>query len=157
MQELFTHLINQAYRVYQGKLIPEISKPANISYYLEFGGFQLSYNWYGRSRLSKELVGNLIIHKKVIHLNSRFLYQLAKLDSLDGNYHSEYNLKRLIHTIAHEVAHCLLGDYSLDLFQSHGDFHDGLTTLLENYLWTAPEVQELEKLQKNTKKVRKLR
>jgi hypothetical protein len=44
MQELITHLINQAYRVYQGKLIPEISKPASISYYLEFGGFQLSYN-----------------------------------------------------------------------------------------------------------------
>jgi hypothetical protein len=44
MQELFAHLINQVYRVYQGKLIPEIIKPTNISYYVEFGGFQLSYN-----------------------------------------------------------------------------------------------------------------
>ncbi|CAI2185425.1 11414_t:CDS:10, partial [Funneliformis geosporum] len=64
-----------------------------------------------------------VIYKKVIHLDSRFLYQLAKLESLDNHYHSEYNLNRLIHTLAHEVTHCLL-------------------------------VQELERLQKDNKKLR---
>ena len=79
-------------------------------------------------------MGNLVVYKKIVHLDSRFLYQLAKLESIDNDYHREYTLHRLIHTIAHEVAHCLLGDYSLDLFQLHGNFHDGLITLLENYL-----------------------
>jgi len=64
-------------------------------------------------------------------LDSRFLYKLADLHSFNDGYHEEYNLKRLIHTIAHEVAHCLLGDYSLKLFEYHGEFHDKLTTLLE--------------------------
>src|SRR3954471_5372357 len=152
MKELITHLLNQTYQVYQGKLIPEISQPANISYFLEFGGFQLSYNWYGRSRLSKELVGNLTIYKKVIHLDSRFLYQLAKLESSYSNYHSEYNLSRLIHTIAHEVAHCVISDYGLLLVEEHSEAHEKLTEEIEKFLGNTPEVQELEKLQTNHKK-----
>ncbi|CAG8574249.1 13002_t:CDS:10, partial [Ambispora leptoticha] len=116
-------ICTEIYHFYQGKVFAE-KETKTTSYYLEFGGFQL---------------------------NSRFLYQLAKLESLDNNYHSEYSLNRLIHTLAHEIAHCLLGDYSLDLFQLHGDFHDGLTTLLENYLWTTLEIQELDKLQKDAR------
>ncbi|CAG8834669.1 29597_t:CDS:2 [Gigaspora margarita] len=87
-----------------------------------------------RNRASKELVGKLTIYKKIIHLDRRFLYKLVDLHSFEDGYHDEYNLERLIHTIAHEVAHCLLGDYSLDLFQFHGEFHDGLIALLEKHL-----------------------
>ena len=59
-----------------------------------------------------------MIYKKTIHFDNRFLYKLADLHSFMMGYHEEYNLKWLIHTIAHEVAHCLLGDYSLELFMS---------------------------------------
>ena len=91
MKELIAHLINQAYRVYQGKLIPEISHPANISYYVEFGGFQLSYNWYGRTRIAKELIGRLKVYRKIIHFDIRFAHHLANLASSDYNYYQEYN------------------------------------------------------------------
>ena len=157
MKELLTHLINQAYRVYQGKLIPEISQPANISYYLEFGGFQLSYNWYGRTRIAKELIGKLKVYRKIIHLDIRFAHHLANLTSSDHNYYQEYNLNRLIHTIAHEVAHCVISDYGLLLVEEHNEAHEKLTTELENYLWTLPEVKELEKLQKDNKKSGRLK
>src|SRR5436305_1392811 len=95
MEELLAHLINQAYRVYQGKLIPEINQPVNISYYIDFGGFKLSYNWYGRTRITKELVGKLKIYQKIIHLDVRFAHYLANLSSFDNNYHEEYNLTKL--------------------------------------------------------------
>src|SRR5437762_13155423 len=134
MKELITHLLNLAYRVYQGKLIPEISKPNNISYYLEFGGFQLSYNWYGRTRISRELIGNLKIYRKIIHLDTRFAYHLANLTSSDNEYYQEYNLSRLIHTIAHEVAHCVISDYGLLLVEKHSEAHEKLTGELEKFL-----------------------
>lgn len=151
MQEIIAHLINKLYHLYQGKIFPE-QEMGIASHFLEFGGFQLSYDWYGRSRISGEMLGKVIIYKKVIHFDNRFLYKLADLHSFNDGYNEEYNLKRLIHTIAHEVAHCLLGDYSLELFRYHGWFHDGLTILLENYLWKTQEVKELEKLQKSPKK-----
>lgn len=151
MQEIITHLINKLYHFYQGKVFSEW-RMTNISHFLDFGGFQLSYDWYGRSRLSGELLGKIIIYKKVIHLDNRFLYKLADLHSLKDGYYEEYNLKRLIHTIAHEVAHCLLSDYSLELFRYHGWFHNELTSLLETHLWNTQEVKELERLQKSPNK-----
>lgn len=157
MKELIAHLINQAYRVYQGKLIPEISKPANISYYLEFSGFQLSYNWYGRTRIVRELIGKLKVYRKIIHLDIRFAHHLANLASSDNGYCQEYNLSRLVHTIAHEVAHCVISDYGLLLVEEHSEAHEKLTAELENYLWAIPEVQELERLQKDNKKLKKLK
>lgn len=156
MQELFTHLINQAYRVYQGKLIPEIIKPVNISYYLEFGGFELNYNWYGRTRIAKELIGKLKVYRKTIHVDIRFAYYLANLTSSDNNYQQDYNLNRLIHTLAHEVAHCVISDYGLLLAEEHSEAHEKLTEELEQFLWSSPEVQELAKLQRDNKKLKRL-
>ncbi|MEG7978695.1 MAG: hypothetical protein NY202_02020 [Mollicutes bacterium UO1] len=98
------------------------------------------------------MLGGVIIYKKVIHFDNLFLYKLADLHSLNDNYYEEYKLERLIHTIAHEVAHCLLGDYSLELFRHHGGFHDALTTLLEIHLWNTMEVRELARLQKSSNK-----
>ena len=43
MQELLAHLTNKAYRFYQGKIFLE-KETLTSSYFLEFGGFQLSYN-----------------------------------------------------------------------------------------------------------------
>ena len=94
----------------------------------------------------------MVIYKKIIHLDNRFLYKLADLHSLNDGYYEECNLERLIHTIAHEVVHCLLGDYSLELFRYHGWFHDKLTALLEDHPWNTEEVRELERLQKFPRK-----
>jgi hypothetical protein len=43
MQEIIAHLINKLYHFYQGKVFPEL-ETENISHFLEFGGFQLSYD-----------------------------------------------------------------------------------------------------------------
>jgi hypothetical protein len=57
--------------------------------------------------------------------------------------------------LAHEVAHCVISDYGLLLVEEHSEAHEKLTIELEKFLWNTPEVQELEKLQKDNKKVRK--
>ncbi|CAH1755716.1 4968_t:CDS:2 [Entrophospora sp. SA101] len=86
------------------------------------------------SRKTKELVGKLKVYRKIIHLDIRFAHHLANLASPDYNYQQEYNLNRLIHTIAHEVAHCVISDYGLLLVEEHNEAHEKLTTELENYL-----------------------
>jgi hypothetical protein len=87
-------------------------------------------------------------------LDIRFAYHLANLNSSDNNYYQEYNLDRLIHTIAHEVAHCAISDYGLLLVEEHSEAHEKLTKELEKYLRTLPEVKELVKLQKDNKKLK---
>jgi len=43
MQEFIAHLINKVYHFYQEKVFEE-REAKTTSYFLEFGGFQLSYN-----------------------------------------------------------------------------------------------------------------
>jgi hypothetical protein len=60
----------------------------------------------------------------------------------------------LINTISHELAHCLLGDFDLKWAKLHDEKHEILTQEIENYLWTLPEIKELERLAKKiTKRV----
>jgi len=54
--------------------------------------------------------------------------------------------------MAHELAHCLLGDFDLDLASEHNDEHKKLTQEISAYLEKMPEVKELERLQKDFKK-----
>jgi hypothetical protein len=82
---------------------------------------------------------------------------LANLASSDNNYYQEYNLSRLINTLAHEVAHCVISDYGLLLVEEHSEAHEKLTRELEKFLWNTPEVQELEKLQKDNKKSKRIK
>ena len=79
-------------------------------------------------------MGKLKVYRKIIHLDISFAYHLANLTSSDHNYQQEYNLKCLIHTIAHEVAHCVISDYGLLLVEEHSEAHEKLTFELENYL-----------------------
>jgi hypothetical protein len=53
-----------------------------------------------------------------------------------------------LETLAHELAHCLLGDFDLDLASEHNEDHKKLTREISGYLGNLPEVQELERLQK---------
>jgi len=149
MLEYFEHLINASYRICQEVLVKEYGDIYPLrSAIIKFGGFHLSYNWYGRTLLGKEEVGNLIIYTKEIHLNSLFLYHLAGLKSNMPNFSEHFGFRKLINTIAHELAHCLLANYKLDFGRKHEQEHAELTQDTEALLLSLPEVQELEKLQK---------
>ena len=148
MESYFEHLINAVYHAYQDILI---KKHGNIyplrSAIIKFGGFQLSYNWRGRTRLGKEKIGNLTIYTKEIHLNILFAYCLAGLNSDIPNFTELFSFRKLINTIAHELAHCLLANYKLNYGRKHELEHTELTQDIEAFLWTLYEVKELERLQ----------
>jgi hypothetical protein len=149
MLEYFEHLINASYRIYQDILVKEHGDIYPLrSAIIKFGGFHLSYNWYGRTLLGKEEVGNLTIYTKEIHLNSLFAYSLAGLKSDMPNFTEHFGFRKLVNTIAHELSHCLLANYKLDFGRKHEPEHTELTKDIEAFLLSLPEVKELEKLQK---------
>ena len=147
MEVYFEHLINLAYHAYQNILIQKHGSIYPLrSATVKFGGFQLSYNWYGRTRLGKEQVGNLTIYTKEIHLNILFAHCLAGLKSDIPNFTKLFGFEKLINTIAHELTHCLMANYMLDFGQEQGKEHKKLTQDIESFLWTLTEVKELERL-----------
>ncbi len=148
MEIYFEHLINGTYRAYQDILIKKHGDIYPLrSAIIKFGGFHLSYDWYGRTRLGKEEVGNLIIYTKEVHLNILFAYCLGGLKSDIPKFTELFGFRKLINTIAHELAHCLMANYKLQFGYKHDDSHKGLTRDIEAFLWTLPEVKELERLQ----------
>ena len=147
MEIYFEHLINAAYWTYQDILIKKYGDIYPLrSAVIKFSGFQLSYDWYGRTRLGKEKMGNLTIYTKEIHLNILFSYCLAGLKSDVPNFTENFGFRKLINTIAHELAHCLMANYKLNFGQEHGYEHQQLTQDVEAFLWTLYEVKELEQL-----------
>lgn len=87
MESCFEYLINSVYHAYQETLTKKHGKIYPLrSAVIKFGGFQLSYNWKGRTRLGKEAVVNLTIYTKEIHLNILFAYRLAGLNSGIPNF-----------------------------------------------------------------------
>ena len=148
METYFEHLINSVYHAYQDILIKKHGSIYPLrSAIIKFGGFQLSYNWKGRTRLGKEAIGDLIIYTKEIHLNILFAYRLAGLKNDIPNFAELFSFEELINTIAHELAHCLMANYKLNFGQKHEGRHQQLTEDIETFLWTLTEVKELEKLQ----------
>ena len=148
MEIYFEHLINATYRAYQDILIKKYGDIYPLrSAIIKFGGFHLSYDWYGRTRLGKEEVGNLIIYTKEIHLNILFAYCLGGLKSDIPNFTKLFGFRKLVNTIAHELAHCLMANYKLQFGYKHDKSHGGLTQDIEAFLWTLPEIKELERLQ----------
>ena len=148
METYFEHLINAVYQAYQDILIKKHGAIYPLrSAVIKFGGFQLSYNWKGRTRLGKEQVGNLTIYTKEIHLNILFAYCLAGLKSDVPNFAEAFGFEELINTLAHELAHCLLANYKLNFGRKHEPEHEELAQDIKAFLWTLTEVKELEKLQ----------
>jgi len=148
MEIYFEHLINATYRAYQDILIKKYGDIYPLrSAIIKFGGFHLSYDWCGRTRLGKEEVGNLIIYTKEIHLNILFAYCLGGLKSDIPNFTKLFGFRKLVNTIAHELAHCLMANYKLQFGYKHDKSHGGLTQDIEAFLWTLPEIKELERLQ----------
>jgi len=150
MEIYFEHLINATYRTYQDFLIKKYGDIYPLrSAVIKFGDFHLSYDWYGRTRLGKEVIGNLTIYTKEIHLNSLFAHRLAGLQSDIPNFSKLFGFSKLINTIAHELAHCLMANYKLQLGYKHDEVHSNLTQDIEAFMLSLPEVKELERLQKS--------
>ena len=88
-----------------------------------------------------EKVGNIEFVSKAIYLNVNYTYHLTGLAT-----YPNFDFPNLINTIAHELAHCLLGDFNLEWTKKHDERHEILTQEIEKYLWTLFEVKELERL-----------
>ena len=132
MEIYFEHLINATYRAYQDILIKKYGDIYPLrSAIIKFGGFHLSYDWYGRTRLGKEEVGNLTIYTKEVHLNILFAYCLGGLKSDIPNFTELFGFRKLVNTIAHELAHCLMANYKLQFGYKHDKSHGGLTQDVE--------------------------
>ncbi|CAI2179024.1 20463_t:CDS:2 [Funneliformis geosporum] len=152
MRELLTKLKKEADKTPEEK-DSLIKKYGDIyplrSAIIKFGGFQLSYDWYGRTRLGKEVIGNLTIYTKEIHLNSLFAHRLAGLQSDIPNFSKLFGFSKLINSIAHELAHCLMANYKLQFGYKHDKAHSSLTQDVEAFMLSLPEVKELGRLQKS--------
>ena len=135
MEIYFKHLINSVYHAYQDTLTKKHGDIYPLrSAVIKFGGFQLSYNWKGRTRLGKETIGNLTIYTKEIHLNILFAYGLAGLKNDIPNFAELFSFEESINTIAHELAHCLMANYKLNFGQKHEERHQQLTKDIEAFL-----------------------
>ena len=143
---LLEHLINSAYQHQKTKLTQTgfygKTHPFASSY-IRFGGWEINYNGKGWTRLFIEKVGNIGFVSKTIYLNVNYAYYLAGLKTSPI-----MNFFDLINTVAHELAHCLLGDFDLKWAKLHDEDHKKLTQEIEEYLWTLLEVKELERLVK---------
>ena len=144
------HLINLTYQHQREKL----SKSglygkiqAFVSSYIHFGGWDINYNGRGWTRLFIEKVGNIEFVSKTIYLNVNFTYRLSGLATYPA-----FDFPNLINTISYELSHCLLGDFDLKWAKLHDERHEILTQEIENYLWTLPEIKELERLAKKITK-----
>ena len=140
------HLINSTYqhqrtRLSQTKLYGKIHSFA--SSHISFGGWEINYNGKGWTRLFIEKVGNIEFISKAIYLNVNYAHRLTGLAT-----YPNFDFPNLINTVAHELAHCLLGDFNLNWVKLHNEKHELLTQEIEDYLWTLPEVKELERLVK---------
>ena len=142
LNDFFEHLINKVYQNCRviGWLFPPLTQASS---YIKFGGWEMSYNWKGRTRLSYEVIGDIWLFNKTVHFNYKYLWDL-----MNQNNDERFSFDNFVETIAHEIAHCLLMDYDPAKGLQHNLSHQAATKLLERYLWTIPEIQELATLQK---------
>lgn len=138
------HLINSTYqqqriRLTQSGFYGKVHSYA--SSYILFGGWDINYNGKGWTRLFIEKVGNIEFVSKAIYLNVNYTYCLTGLPT-----YPVFKFFDLVNTLSHELAHCLLGDFNLKWAKLHDERHEILTQEIEEYLWTLPEVKELERL-----------
>jgi predicted metallopeptidase len=145
LNDFLEHLLNKVYQNCRlmGLLPPPL--PAASSY-IKLGGWEISYNWKGRTRLAYELMGDIRVFTKTIHFNYKYALQLN-----NANSDERFSFDSFVLTMAHEIAHCLLTDYDPIQGREHNSLHQNTTELLEKYLWTLPEIQELSALQDGKK------
>ena len=147
MDSFFEQLINGVYQEAQRLLILLFNYPPYRCTIVKFGGFHFSHNWYGKTDLVYDKIGDLKVFTKTIYLNYLFL---AKQFNIINN--SEYNLAKLANTIAHELAHCLRADFEPSEANRHDFAHAFMTYCIEYYLLETYEFWLLEQLAKRQKK-----
>lgn len=154
MEAFIEHLLNSAYHFQRKRLIKLYDKEPKTyaSSHIRFGGWEISYNGKGRTRLVKETMGDINFISKTIYLNIIYSHWLVGLPIPHVRGFSDF-----LDTMAHELAHCLLGDFDLDLASEHNDEHKKLTREISGYLKKLPEVKELERLQREFGKISKKR
>jgi hypothetical protein len=76
-----------------------------------------------------EKVGNIEFVSKAIYLNINYAHRLTGLAT-----YPNFDFPNLINTMAHELAHCLLGDFNLNWAKLHDERHELLTQEIEDYL-----------------------
>jgi hypothetical protein len=122
MDEFFEQFINGIYQEAQQKLISLFGYPPYRCTFIKFGGFQFSHNWYGKTRMNCDEVGDLKVFTKTVYLNSLFINEHFSITN-----NPQYNLSRLVHSLAHEIAHCLRTDYEPKETAKHDSDHAFLT------------------------------
>lgn len=147
MDDFLEQFINGVYQVAQLELITQVGYPPYRCPIIKFGGFQFSHNWYGKTRLNYDEVGNLKVFTKTIYLNSLFINEHFALTN-----NPKYNLLSLVHTIAHEIAHCLRANYEPKEASKHDFDHALLTFGIEHYMVNTYEYHLLEQLVKIQRK-----
>jgi len=150
MEAFIEHLLNSAYHYQRQRLTKLYSKEPKIyaSSHIRFGGWEISYNGTGRTRLAKETMGNIDFVSKTIYLHVIYSHWLVGLAVPHVRGFFDF-----LDTIAHELAHCLLGDFDLDLASEHNEEHKKLTQEISEYLGKLSEVKELERLQRKFGKI----
>ena len=106
MDNFFEQIINGFYQESQELASLFFGYPPYRCTIIKFGGFCFSHNWYGKTDMTYDKVGNLRVYTKTIYLNSLFITKQFNITES-----SEYSLSQLANTIAHELAHCLRADY----------------------------------------------
>jgi hypothetical protein len=153
MELFIEHLLNSAYHYQRQRLVKLYDKQPKTyaSSHIRFGGWEISYNGKGRTRLSKEIMGGINFISKTIYLHVIYSHWLVGLPVPYVRGFSDF-----LDTIAHELAHCLLGDFDLDLASEHNDEHKKLTREISEYLEKLSEVKELGRLQRKFGKIKKV-
>lgn len=151
MDSFIEHLLNSAYHYQRQQLIKLYQKnfQSYASSHIRFGGWEINFKGKGRTHLVKETIGSLDFISKTIYLNVIYSHWLVGVSVPHVRGFSDF-----LDTIAHELAHCLLGDFDLDLAGEHNDEHKQLTKEILEYLEKMPEIQELERLQNNFRKTK---
>ena len=146
MEAFIEHILNSAYHYQRQKLVKLYNQEPKTyaSSHIRFGGWEISYNGKGRTRLAKETMGDINFISKTIYLHVIYAHWLVGLA-----VPHVHNFSNFLDTMAHELAHCLLGDFDLDLASEHNDEHKKLTQEISEYLGKMPEVKELKRLQKD--------
>lgn len=145
LQDFFEHTINEVYQSCRALIFFFFPPVATASSYIKFGGWEMSYNWKGKIQPSQEMVGDVRIITKTMFLNHKYALQLMGVNTGEN-----YSFAHFVHTIAHEIAHCILLDYDpsyLTTDNPHNELHKKTTKQLETFLWTLTEIRELAKLQ----------
>jgi hypothetical protein len=148
MENLVQLLIRKAYFYYQDKHYFQLKKQPLFNSelikildsaikdpLLFFEGFETSLSidiYGGKFTREREVWENFFLTEHHIYLNQHFLFNLLGYQN-NNPLAKLFNFAKLIETIAHEVAHCLI--YNLyQTEEEHGELHQKITNELEEYL-----------------------